>query len=176
MPATVRNLADLPNGSRVFIDTNIFDLHFRGKSLTCTNFLAGVERREIVGFVNVKVLYDLLHKLMLAEAVKGSFITKPQASQLKAWLRADRTRIASLTQHHGLFKTVLKYRMQIIELNGTVLRSSRTSREQWGLLTGDSLHLTCMSRAKPAITDIVTHDGDFEHIDGLTVWKPQDVV
>lgn len=113
---------------------------------------------------------------MLAEAVKESYIAKAQASQLKAWLSADPTRIANLPQHHELFKSVLKYRMQIIELNSAVLNSSRTFREQWGLLTGDSLHLTCMSRVKPVITDIVTHDSDFGRIDNLTVWMPQDLV
>ncbi len=50
----------------------------------------------------------------------------------------------------------------------------------YGLMTGDSLHLGCMSRCrnsrrKAPLSDIVTQDGDFAHIDSVTVWLPQDV-
>jgi len=61
------DLATLPFGTSVFVDTIIFDLHFRNKSATCTAFVERIARGEISAFVNTQVLSDLLHKLMLAE-------------------------------------------------------------------------------------------------------------
>jgi hypothetical protein len=62
------DLATLPRAASVFVDTNIFDLHYQGRSATCSAFMARVASGEVTAYVNTHVLSDLLHKLMLAEA------------------------------------------------------------------------------------------------------------
>jgi hypothetical protein len=111
------DLRDLPDGSRVFVDTNIFDLAYRAASASCVDLIERIARGEITAYVNIQVLSDLLHKLMLMEAQQKKIIAK---------------------------------------------------------------HLGCMnrcknSRRKAPLCDIVTYDGDFDHIVGVTVWRPQDV-
>ncbi len=81
------DLSLLPDGASVFVDTNIFDLHFQGKSLACTNFFARVVNEEIDAYVNVQVLADLLHKLMTAEAFTNHCINSRNASKLKDYLK-----------------------------------------------------------------------------------------
>ena len=76
------DLALLPAGASVFVDTNIFDLHFQGKSLTCTNFFSRILDMEFDAYVNVQVLADLLHKLMTAEAFANHCINTRSASKL----------------------------------------------------------------------------------------------
>jgi predicted nucleic acid-binding protein len=61
------DLASLPAGTSIFVDTNIFSLHFQGRSVTCSAFITRIAQGEIIAYVNTQVLSDLLHKLMLAE-------------------------------------------------------------------------------------------------------------
>jgi predicted nucleic acid-binding protein len=93
------DLALLPPYTRVFVDTNIFDLHYRGKSAPCTAFIDRVARGEVVAYVNTQVLSDLLHKLMLAEPYAKRLITKRQASSLKGYLKTNRGLAAKLTDY-----------------------------------------------------------------------------
>ena len=60
-------LADIPSGSRVFIDSNIFIYHFLDLSEICTSFLERIGAHEIRGFTSEVVMAEVLHKLMVAE-------------------------------------------------------------------------------------------------------------
>ena len=63
------DLSVLPDGIKVFVDTNIFHYHLKGESMSCTNFIIRIAKREIEAYVNTQVLSDLLHKLMITEAI-----------------------------------------------------------------------------------------------------------
>jgi len=172
----VPDLAALPAGTRVFVDTNIFDLHYRGKSATCSAFITRVARGEAIAYVNTQVLSDLLHKLMLAEAYAKGHITRRNASSLKARLRANRALAAGLTDYQQHFENTLAIGLKVLRISRKMLVDTKTERAAYGLMTGDSLHLGSMNRHLVLLQDIVTHDGDFAHIPGLTVWEPMDVV
>ncbi|MFH1774813.1 MAG: type II toxin-antitoxin system VapC family toxin, partial [Methanobacteriota archaeon] len=66
-------LASLPKNSSVFIDANIFLFailaHPRFKD-SCEKFLTSVEKKEYSAFTSTLVLNEVIHKLMLTEAVK----------------------------------------------------------------------------------------------------------
>jgi len=172
----VPDLAALPTGTRVFVDTNIFDLDYRGKSATCSAFITRVARGEVVAYVNTQVLSDLLHKLMLAEAYAKGIITKRQASALKERLQANRTLAARLTDYQTQFENTLAIGLRVLQISRKILIETKTERVTHGLMTGDSLHLGNMRRHSLPLQDIVTHDGDFGHIPSLTVWGPMDVI
>lgn len=170
------DLAVLPVGARVFVDTNIFDLHYRGKSATCSAFITRVARGEVVAYVNTQVLSDLLHKLMLAEAYTKGLITRRQASALKACFKADRTLATGLTEYQTQFENTLAIGLRVLRISRGLLIETKVERATHGLMTGDSLHLGNMNRHATPLRDIVTYDSDFAHISGLTVWEPVDVI
>jgi predicted nucleic acid-binding protein len=174
--STVPDLAALPAGTRVFVDTNIFDLHYRGKSATCSAFINRVAGGEVVAYVNTQVLSDLLHKLMLAEAYAKGLISRRQASALKAKLKADRALVARLTDYQTQFENTLAIGLRVLRISQKILVETKTERAAHGLMTGDSLHLGNMNRHPIPLQDIVTYDGDFAHIPRLTVWEPMDVI
>jgi len=170
------DLAQLPSGQTVFVDTNIFTLHYRNKSATCTAFIGRIAQGEVTAFVNTQVLSDLLHKLMLVEAVAKGFIQRTRASDLKQCFQNNRGIAAQLRDYQTQFEDTVAIGLQVLRISTKILVDTKAERTSHALLTGDSLHLGTMNRHLPVINDIVTHDGDFRHIPGLTVWQPMDVI
>ena len=170
------DLALLPEGSRVFVDTNIFYLHFRGRSATCTAFIDRSAGGEVIAYVNTQVLSDLLHKLMLAEAYHRGIIEKLRAVELKKVLAKDRALGATLVDHQTSFENVLAIGLKILRITQRLLVDTKAERRTHGLMTGDSLHLGNMNRHNSPIRHIVTHDSDFFNVPSITAWAPQDVV
>lgn len=175
------DLSLLQDGASVFVDTNIFYLHFQLRSLTCTNFFSRVENEEIDAYVNTQVLSDLLHKLMTAEAFANHCISTRNASKLKEYLKRQRGNTIPLGIYQVQFENALKMGLKVLPINEKLLVETKTERTTYYLMTGDSLHLGCMNRRmvkrrKSPLRDIVTYDGDFAHIPGVTVWAPNDVI
>ena len=175
-----QDLLDVPAGSRIFVDTNIFFYHFRGDSRACSSFLNRVVNREITGYVNTEVFSDLLHKLMLLEAVNKNIISSMRAVDLKDCFSRNRAAAAFLTVYQHQFESVTKMGLIILPINKRLLISTKGERTKYGLLTTDSLHLGTMNRCradghKMPLTNIATRDGDFAHIPEVTVWKPMDI-
>ena len=177
----VLDLADIPDGTRVFVDTNIFVYHFLGKSVSCTSFVNRVARRDIQAFVNSRVMLDLLHKLMLADAIAmGVNIvgmdgdTRPW--KLERWLSKDRSRGALLMGYQSHFEAAFSMGIDLIRTTKDLLIETRHERLTFGLMAGDSVHMGCMLRYAPPIVDIATNDDGFAHVPTVTIWKPVDVV
>ena len=133
----VRDLSTLPIGIRVFVDTMIFDLALRGKSFACQTFLARVTTSEVIAYVNYQVLSDLLHKLMLAEAVVKGYIKDRRALDLKRWLAADRTRGTNLTDYQTQFENMLAIGLKVLRISKKTFIETYDERKNHGLMTGD---------------------------------------
>ncbi len=177
------DLSLLPSGASVFIDTNIFYLHFQARSLDCTNFFSRVFNKEVDAYVNIQVLADLLHKLMTAEALNKHCTSgpSPSALKLKEYLNLHRGTPIPLGEYQTQFEDAVAMGLKVLPINEKLLVETKTERATYYLMTGDSLHLGCMNRRtvkrkKAPLHDIVTNDGDFAHISGITVWTPQDVI
>jgi len=170
------DLALLPKGTRVFVDTNIFYEHFRGRSVMCSAFVSRISSGEITAYVNTQVLSDLIHKMMLAEAYHKNYITKATAVKLKKALATDRTLATNLTDYQTNFEDILDIGIKVLRITRKLLVDTEEERRDHGLMTGDSLHLGSMNRQNTPISDIATNDGDFTHIPEITVWKPMDIV
>lgn len=68
---------DLSENEQVFLDANIFIYHFGGLSTDCRNLLSRCAKGEIHGFTSHLVIAEVLHRLMIAEAVgKGHIGSK----------------------------------------------------------------------------------------------------
>ena len=171
----VMDLVNVPNGTRVFVDTNIFFLHFTGKSAACTAFIQRVQAGDIPAFVNSRVMLDLLHKLMLVEAFQKGMIPQPRAEKLKVWLVGNRANAGRLADYQTQFDSILALGIEMLRTTKKLLAETETERRVHALMVGDSLHLGCMNRHEPAISDPVTNDSDFDHVSSIRIWKPKDI-
>ncbi len=176
------DLTLLPGGTSVFVDTNIFDLHFRGRSQACKDFLERIANDEIDAYVNIQVLSDLLHKLMTAEAYQKRCINERKAGKLNDYLKRQRElgQPVLLGDYQTYFENMLALGLKVLPISEKLLVDTKVERNTLYLMTGDSLHIGCMNRRmlrrrKAPLRDIVTDDGDFALIPGFTIWKPNDV-
>jgi len=174
------DLATLPRGTSVFVDTNIFHFHFQNKSPSCTAFLNRIAFGDVIAFVNTQVLSDLLHKLMSAEAIARKCVGSTNPQELKKYLKKLRGQENPLKDYQQQFEAIIAIGLQVLPITENLLVDTKVERQQYYLMTGDSLHLGTMNRRKikrrkVPLQDIVTNDADFELIPGLTVWKPNDI-
>jgi predicted nucleic acid-binding protein len=172
----VEDLANLPPRSNIFVDTIIFDLHFKSKSIVCSALMRRIALGEVTAYVNTQILSDLLHKSMLAEAYRKGLITSANHQKLKKLFVRDRTAAPSLTDYQQQVEDVLTFGVKVLRISRKTIIESKHERSSYALMTGDSLHIHTMSNHSVPLTNIVTHDGDFAHISTLTVWQPQDVI
>src|SRR5438128_4692925 len=85
------DLNDLPDGAPIFIDANIFIYHFTGISIECRVMLERSERKNIRSATGTHIILEVLHRLMMIEALSKSLITPGQpAKKLKRNLDAIR--------------------------------------------------------------------------------------
>jgi len=67
-------LEEIAPEESVFIDSNIFIYHFTGTSEECSHFLSRCERKDLSGVTSTNVLLEVLHRLMLIEAVNKKLL------------------------------------------------------------------------------------------------------
>ena len=67
-------LPELLTGQTIFIDANIFIYHFTGLSQECSSFLERCERGDLWGITGVHILLEVLHRLMMIEAVTKKLV------------------------------------------------------------------------------------------------------
>jgi len=175
------DLSALPDGTRVFVDTNIFHFHFQSRSVSCSQFITRIVRGEIEAYVDTQVLAELLHKLMFAEALGKHHIKSNNPQELKKFLKAARATGMPLTDYQTQFENILAIGLRVLPVTESLLVATKVERQSYCLMTGDSLHLGTMNRCKARrrkapLQDIATYDGDFAFIPGVTVWQPTDVI
>ena len=92
-------LEDLPEGARVLVDANILIYHFSGVSLECRAFLQRCEFREVEAFTGVHILLEVLHRLMVLEALQKGLITGGhRRASSKSSLRSSRAYVSIIRQ------------------------------------------------------------------------------
>ena len=79
----VDRLPNLPAGTHVFLDANVFIYAFAGHSKECHDLLRRCSTEEVFGITTLDVINEVTHRLMLAEAVAKGVITKGNVSALK---------------------------------------------------------------------------------------------
>jgi predicted nucleic acid-binding protein len=163
-------LADLRPGDAVFVDANIFIYHFGGGSLECRAFLERCASRELVGHTATPTLAEVIHRLMLAEAVQAGIVAARTAVRR---LKERPDLVMQLTHYNEEMGEILQMNLTILSLTPEVLSLSAAERTNHGLLTNDSLVVSLM-RAN-GLTRLATADSDFERIPDLEVYTPGDL-
>ncbi len=161
---------DLRKGAAIFLDANIFVYHFGELSGECKRLLSRCAQKEFKGYTSTSVLAEVLHRLMIVEAVKKKYISaKNPVKQLKKHPEI----ITQLSEYSADVATIQEMNISILDVTPKTLKSSEAIRKTDGLLTNDSLILAAMKNAN--LAKLVTNDNDFSHIAWLDVYKPTDV-
>lgn len=165
----VDRLPNLPLGTDVFLDANVFIYAFGGHSNECHDLLRRCSTEEVFGITTLDVINEATHRLMLTEAVAKNIITKGNASALKGKWRD----VAKLTEYWALTARIFGLNIVIVGSDESRLHRAQTVRSNHGLLTNDSLILAAMDEY--GITCLASRDQDFDHVPGLTVYRPTDI-
>jgi len=158
----------LPAGQTVFIYANIFIYHFIGLSQECSRFLERCERGDLWEITAVHILLEVLHRLLLIEAVTKN-LAAPVNTAKK--LRTRPNVVKQLADYQT--QTILEMGIEVVGLTSDSLRISYPYRHRDGLLVNDSLIAAVMEAE--GILDIATGDPDFTRVDGLGVYNPLDL-
>lgn len=163
-------LAELLDGGSVLIDANIFIYHFGGRSPECKAFLERCARRELLGYTSTPILAEVLHRLMIAEAIAKGLVTAKTAVRK---LGKSPELVKQLVRYQEDVDKIFQMNLIIIALTPEIVRLSAEVRKSEGLLTNDSLVVACMRVQE--LTKVATANGDFDKISGMTVYKPADL-
>jgi len=163
-------LTELPAGQTVFIDANIFIYHFTGLSQECSGFLERCERGDLWGVTAVHVLLEVLHRLMMIEAVTKKLVTSGNVARK---LRKKANVVKQLVDYQTQTEAILEMGIEVVGLTSDSLRISYPCRHRDGLLVNDSLIAAVMEAE--GISDIATADPDFSRVDGLRVYSLMDL-
>lgn len=161
---------DLPDGSHIFIDANIFIYHFSGPTQftdRCAHLLQRIEDTQLSGFTSTLVLAETLHRLMIIEAV-GTLQIEPKTAIRH--LKDRPSDVKKLLRHLTAHQTIQAIGIQILPLEAMDVRHSDDIKKSYGLLTNDALNLAIMRHHR--LSYVATNDTDFERVTDLLVWKP----
>jgi predicted nucleic acid-binding protein len=163
-------LTELPAGQTVFIDANIFIYHFTGLSQECSRFLERCERGDLWGIIAVHILLEVLHRLMMIEAVTKKLVTSENVAKK---LRKRPDVVKQLADYQTQTEAILEMGIEVVGLTSDFLKVSHLYRQRNGLLVNDSLIAAVMQTE--GILYIATADPDFTRVEGLRVYSPMDL-
>ncbi len=162
-------LPNLPSQSFIFIDANIFVYGLSGQSGQCRQFLDRCLKEEVTGITLFETVNEVTHRLMVAEALSRGLITRATAKRL----RENAGLISGLIDYWKNIERLLALNLLFVPVNEAIVRGAQVERQAAGLLTNDSMIVSCMREY--GVSFLATNDADFERVSGITVFKPADV-
>ena len=162
-------IENLPAGTHVFIDANIFVYAFLGHSKQCRDLLGRCATEEVLGITTLDVVNEVTHRMMLAEALGSGVIKRDSVRDLRSKWRE----IAKFTEYWPQTSAIFGLNILVLTTDEARLYRAQTIRARHGLLTNDSLIVATMDEF--GIHSLATRDNDFDHIAELIVFKPSDI-
>ena len=163
MPAEL--IENLPAGTHVFIDANIFIYAFLSHSDQCRDLLGRCATEQVFGITSLDVINEVTHRTMLAEALGTGVIKRDSVRDLRGKWRE----IAQLTEYWTQTSALFGLNILVLPSDESRLHRAQTIRSRFGLLTNDSLIVAAMEEF--GIHGLATRDNDFDHISELVVYK-----
>ena len=167
----MNDLAHVPSGTRIFADASILALHFIGHpelGPSCRDFLERCASHEIAGYTSVIAASETIHRVVVNEARTSlGFATSPETvNYLKRHPEAGK----ELRQHLAVATRIYRLGAEILPVSYKNLHRSNRVRQQYGLMTNDSLIVAVMQQHR--LRHLATHDRDFARVSTLHVWRP----
>ncbi|MDY7078711.1 MAG: PIN domain-containing protein [Chloroflexota bacterium] len=167
----MKDLAHVPSGTRIFVDASVLALHFTGHpelGPPCRDFLERCASREIEGYTSVIAASETIHRVIVNEARTNlGFATSPETVN---YLKRHPEAVKGLRQHLAVASEIYRLGVEILPVSYKTLHRSKQVRQQYGLLTNDSLIVAVMQRHR--LRHLATHDRDFGRVSTLHVWGP----
>lgn len=163
-------LTEIPAGTSVFIDANIFVYHFAGRSEDCSSFLARIERGELRGFTGPINVLEVAHRLMMLEAIEHRLAGTPNPA---ARLAQHPQRVRRLSKYYFSVLAIPRFGIDMLPLPQDFIVASQEFRQTHGLLVNDSLVPMHMRQA--GLSSLASGDEGFDRIPGIRRFHPTDV-
>ncbi|HSE84176.1 MAG TPA: PIN domain-containing protein [Thermodesulfobacteriota bacterium] len=153
-------LSEIKTGETIFIDSNIFIYHFTGVSEESSLFLRRCEEGEITGFTGINVIIEVLHRLMMIEAVTKGFVQPGDVAK-------------KLIDYETNALSIIDMGIEVVSLSEDIIKAGSQFRRKYGLLVNDSLTAAMMDMER--IINLATLDKDFTRTKEINVYSPEDV-
>jgi len=165
----LERIENLPAGTHLFLDANIFIYAFLGHSSQCRNLLGHCASEQVFGITILEVINEVTHRLMVAEALGTGVIKRDRVRDL----RGKRREIAKLTEYWAQTSAIFGLNILVLPSDEARLYQAQNVRSRYGLLTNDSLILAAMEES--GVDSLATRDSDFDHISDIQIYKPTDI-
>jgi predicted nucleic acid-binding protein len=163
-------LVDIPTGTALFVDANIFVYHFGADPVfgpPCRDFMERVLRGEVFAFTSSFLLSNLAHRLMTLEAAakfgwtmtKVAYRLKRQPAELQTLLRFRQS-----------VEEIPRFGVRVLGVELPHVLAATLLSQQHGLLSGDALVVAVMQAN--GLTNLASHDSDFDRVPGITRYAP----
>lgn len=162
--------ANIATGMAVFVDANTFVYHYSRHPVLaspCTDLFDRIGRKELAGVTSAHVLSDVAHRLMVLEAATVFGWT---GTGFTGRLRHHPNEIQKLTQFQRSVQTIAHFGIKIVAVSAPLVEAATTISRQVGLLSGDALIVAVMQ--SESLTQIASHDADFDRVPGLLRYAP----
>src|SRR6266498_3609499 len=126
MPA--ERIANLPAGTHLFIDANIFVYAFLGHSDQCRDLLGRCATEQVLGITTLDVVNEVTHRMMLAEALGSGVIRRDSVRDLRGKWRE----IAKLTEYWAQTAAIFGLNILVLTSDETRLHRAQTIRARHG--------------------------------------------
>jgi predicted nucleic acid-binding protein len=167
----VNDLAHVRSGTRIFVDASILGLYFTDHphlADACEAFLLRCAHEELVGFTSVIAASEAIHRVMVDEArTRLGFATSPE---MVNHLKRHPAVVKDLHQHLAVASKICHLGVKILSVSYKDLHRGNRIRQEYGLLTNDSLIVATMQRHR--LRHLATRDRDFACVSALHVWRP----
>ena len=164
------NFGQIPTGTSLFVDANIFVYDFGPDPVfgpPSRALLKRVENGDLHGYLSAPVLSDISHRLMTFEACQT--FGWPFAG-IGRRLRKHRDEIANLMKSRQALDDILRMGFRVLPVSVVEVVTASDLSRQHGLLSGDALILAVMQSQQ--LTSLASNDADFDRVPGITRYAP----
>ncbi len=162
---------DVPDGSDVFIDANIFHyalIPVDPFTSVVVPFIERLRSGTFTGFTTVQVLGDALHKTMLSLVAVEHKLNR---ANLLGWVKKHPDVLQKLAHFNRAVELLDSLPLSILPVDRGLLGNAAKLAQLHGLLTNDAMIVTSMRQH--GLVNLASNDDDFARVPGLTLWSPR---
>jgi predicted nucleic acid-binding protein len=130
----VERIENLPAGTRLFLDANIFVYAFLGHSNQCRELLGRCATEQVLGITSLDVVNEVTHRMMLAESLGSGVIKRDRVRDLRGKWRE----VAKLTEYWTQTSAIFGLNILMLTTDEARLHRAQTIRARHGLFTNES--------------------------------------
>ena len=165
----VHALPEMPSGTVVLVDANIFLYGLLGESEQSAHFIERCRNEDLAGVTTTEVVGEVCHRLMLKEAMDLGLITKATAASLRGKHHA----IRGLHKYWELTARLFQWNLLVLASDESRHYTAQRIRRKYGLLTNDSLIVAaCIEHD---IRSLASRDADFDPVAEIMIYSPSDL-